>query len=293
MDHIKINRTIPQEVTSRKADTVTLLIFERTFLIMAPFPSPTSTWHSTAYASISPIRPAVSANGKVVVITGGGTGIGAGTARSFAEAGATRIALLGRREQPLLDTQADIARDFPSVDIFVAPTDITRRSEVDAAFANFIGSDKVNIVVSNAGSMGPSDSVEDAEEHSFLGAVQQTIQGSLFIAQAFLRHAAPNAVAINVSSSAAHLNFAPQFAAYSIAKAATVRLWDSVASAHPELSVFHTQPGVVDTDLNKEVGGAAAFGFEDQHRPGRYCLRRHGRGESGHGSRQSRAGNRR
>jgi len=44
---------------------------------------------------------------------------------------------------------------------------------------------------------------------------------------------------------------------------ATFRLWDSVAFAHPELSVFHTQPGVVDTDINKELGGVAALGQED------------------------------
>jgi len=59
------------------------------------------------------------------------------------------------------------------------------------------------------------------------------------------------------------LNIASGFAAYSIAKLATFRLWDSVAFAHPELSVFHTQPGVVDTDINKEVGGVAALGQED------------------------------
>lgn len=230
---------------------------------MAPFPSPTSTWHTTAYATISPIRPELSAVGKTVIITGGGTGIGAETARSFAEAGASRIALLGRREQPLLHTKASIESKFPGVEIFVASTDVTKKSEVDAAFANFIGRGRVDVVVSNAGAMGPSESVEDAEEHKFLGAIQKSIQGSLFVAQAFLRHAAANAVAINVCSSAAHLNFAPGFAAYSIAKLATFRLWDSVAFAHPELSVFHTQPGVVDTDMNKEIGGVAALGQED------------------------------
>jgi NAD(P)-dependent dehydrogenase (short-subunit alcohol dehydrogenase family) len=201
------------------------------------------------------------------VITGGGTGIGAATARSFAEAGAARIALLGRREQPLLDTQTAIQLAFPGVDVRFAPTDITKKSEVDAIFAKQFGDSKIDVLISNAGSMGPSESVMDAEEHSFLDAIQQTIQGSLLIAQAFLRHAALDAVAINVSSSAAHLNFAPQFAAYSIGKAATIRLWDSLAFGHPEVSVFHTQPGVIDTDLNKQVGGAAAFGFEDDGMP--------------------------
>jgi NAD(P)-dependent dehydrogenase (short-subunit alcohol dehydrogenase family) len=231
--------------------------------VMAPFPSPTSKWHTTAYASILPTRSELFTNGKTVIVTGGGTGIGAETARSFAQAGASRIALLGRREQPLLDTKASIMRRFPDVEVFVASTDITKKSEVDIAFTKFVGEGKVDVVVSNAGIMGPAESVKDADEHEFLEAIQQSIRGSLFVAQAFVRHAASDAVAINVSSSAAHLNFGPGFASYSIAKLAAFRIWDSLGFAYPELRVFHTQPGVVNTALNKELGGAAAFGFED------------------------------
>ena len=44
------------------------------------------------------------------------------------------------------------------------------------------------------------------------------------------------------------------------------RLWDSLAAANPELSVFHVQPGVVDTAMNKEAGGVEAVGFQDDGR---------------------------
>lgn len=198
-----------------------------------------------------------------MVVTGGGTGIGAETARYFAEAGASRIALLGRREQPLLDTKASIEQKYPGVEVFVASTDVTKKSEVDAAFAEFVGNGKVHVVVSNAAMIGPQDSVKNADDEKFLEAVHQNLKGSLFVAQAFLRHASTDAVAIDVSSSAAHVNFAPEFASYSIAKMAIIRLWDSLAFANPELSVFHIQPGVVDTAMNREAGGIAAAGFED------------------------------
>jgi len=85
----------------------------------------------------------------------------------------------------------------------------------------------------------------------------------LFVAQAFLRYALTDAVVIEVSSSAAHLNFAPEFASYSIAKLAVLRLWDSLAFANPDMSIFHIQPGVVDTAMNKEAGGIDAVGFSD------------------------------
>lgn len=198
-----------------------------------------------------------------MVVTGGGTGIGAETAGYFAEAGASRIALLGRREQPLLDTQASIEHKFADVEVFVASTDVTKKSEVDTAFASFVGNGKIDVLVSNAAMIGPQDPVKDADGDKFLEAIQQNLKGSLFVAQAFLRYASTDAVAIDVSSSAAHMNFAPQFASYSIAKLAIFRLWDSLAFANPEISVFHIQPGIVDTAMNKEAGGIEAIGFAD------------------------------
>lgn len=229
----------------------------------APFPSPTPTWRSNTYPSLSPTRPELSAKGKTILITGGGTGIGAETARHFAQAGASRIALLGRREQPLLSTAASISLAHPSVEVFTAATDVTKKTEVDAAFAQFVGDGKLHVVVSNAATTGPLEAVEDVDPDAFLDAITVNIKGSLFIAQAFLRYAAPDAVAIETSSSAAHLNFLPGFASYSVAKMAVFRLWDSLAFAHPDLSVFHVQPGVVDTDMNRAAGGAKAVGHQD------------------------------
>ncbi|KIW12357.1 hypothetical protein PV08_09634 [Exophiala spinifera] len=230
----------------------------------APFPSPTSKWHTDTYPSLSPTRPELSAKGKKVLITGGGTGIGAETSRHFAAAGASRIAILGRRKEPLLDTKASIENQFPGVDVFVASTDVTNKSEVDAAFKNFVGEGKLEILVHAAATIGPIDALELVEPEPFLEGIQSNLQGSLYVAQAFLRHASKDAVAIEVNSSAAHINFAPKFVSYSVAKLAQYRLWDAVAFANPEMSVFHVQPGVVDTDMNKAAGGVKAIGIEDQ-----------------------------
>lgn len=230
---------------------------------MAPFPSPTSKWHTETYDSISPSRPELSAKDKTVVVTGGGTGIGAETARFFAEAGASRIALLGRREQPLLDTKASIEHKFPHVDVFVAPTDVTNQKQVEAAFSTFACDKKIDVLISNAAIIGAQEPVSDVDPEKFLDAIQTNLRGSIYVAQAFLRYAATNAVVVEINSSAAHVNFAPKFAAYSVAKLAVFRLWDSLGYAHPEMSIFHIQPGVVDTDMNKEAGGVQAMGFAD------------------------------
>ena len=174
----------------------------------APFPSPTATWHTTGQPSGSPSRPELSAKGKNVLVTGGGTGIGAETARYFAAAGASRIALLGRRLQPLLDTKASLEANFAGIDIFVASTDVTNKSEVDAAFDDFLGQTKLHVLVSNAATIGAQDPVATVDGSKFVDAVLQNLRGSLNVAQAFARHATMDAVAIDVNSSAAHLNFA-------------------------------------------------------------------------------------
>lgn len=220
--------------------------------------------HTKTYQSISPTQPELSAKGKTMVVAGGGTGIGAETARYFAEAGSSRIALLGRREHPFLDTKASIEHKFADVEVFVASTDATKKSEVDAAFASFVGDGKIHVLVSNAAMIGPQDPVSDADGDTFIEAFEQNLRGSLFVAQAFLRYASMDAVAIDGSWFAAHLNLVPQFASYSIAKLAIFRLWDSLAFANPDLSVFHVQPGVVDAILSKEGGGIAIIGFEDE-----------------------------
>jgi NAD(P)-dependent dehydrogenase (short-subunit alcohol dehydrogenase family) len=243
----------------------------------APFPSATSTWHDTSYPSISVARPELSAANKSVLITGGGTGIGAATAHSFAQAGATRIAILGRREKPLLETKAAIEAKYPSVHVFTAPTDVTNKDEVDSAFAKFLqdGKQTLDVLVHSAAIIGPLDPAATVAAPDFLAAVTANLSGALNVLQAFKRYATPGAaVAIDINSGAAHISFGPGFAAYSVSKMAVYRLFDSFGQANVGngVRVYHLQPGSVDTDMNRQAGGVAAIGVED-HREYTVCLR--------------------
>lgn len=230
------------------------------------FPSPTKTFHTTAYPSLSPTRPELSQKGKTVLITGGGTGIGAGIAHAFAEAGASRIALLGRREQPLLDTKASIEKQYPGVQVFTQSTDGTKVDQVNAAFEAFVPLDsgkKIDVVVSNAAVPGPLGPFLAVSDEDFLGGVTGNITLAWNLARAFLPRAAPDATVIDVNSSASHMLFMDGFGSYSVAKWANVRLWQLVQFNNPGLAVYSIQPGVVETDMNKAVGGTKAIGHED------------------------------
>ena len=225
-----------------------------------PFPSPTKRWHTKAQPSGDPTRPEVSAKGKSVIITGGGnTGIGGETARYFAAAGASRMALLGRREQPLLDNKAFIEDKYPGVEIVTMSTDVTKQAEVEEAFAQFARKGKIDVLIHTAAVIGPKEIVAGAEGEDYLDAIQANLAGAFWVARSFVKHAAPDAVAVAVNSWAAHLSLNDTFSSYCVAKLAVYRLWDTVAIANPQLSIFHTQPGVILTEMNLKVGGAKSF----------------------------------
>ena len=228
-----------------------------------PFPAPTKIYRDNTYPTLSPTRPELSAKGKTVIVTGGGSGIGAETARYFAEAGAARVGIVGRRKQPLLDTKASIEARFPNTEVIAVPTDVTKKSDVDAAFAKIVGSGKLHVLISGAAVAGPQDAIDVADADDFLSSIDANIRTALWLARAFLRYAVPNAVVVDINSSGAHLRFGDVFGAYSISKGAVFRLWQKVADGRPELSVFHIQPGVVDTAMNREAGGIEAVGAED------------------------------
>jgi hypothetical protein len=65
--------------------------------------------HRSSYPDISPSNPILSATGKVILITGGGSGIGKAIAIAFSEAQAAVVVLIGRTEAHLRATQAELS----------------------------------------------------------------------------------------------------------------------------------------------------------------------------------------
>src|SRR4051812_16410327 len=101
------------------------------------FPSPTKTWHSTSYSSISPSRPELSLAGKYVVITGGGSGIGLAISHSFALAGTSKIAIIGRRSDVLAKAAASIHNLVgDKTKVFTVSADVSSREQIDQAFSD-------------------------------------------------------------------------------------------------------------------------------------------------------------
>ncbi|MEM3086497.1 MAG: SDR family oxidoreductase [Halobacteria archaeon] len=88
--------------------------------------------------------------GRTVLVTGGGTGIGAATARRLAAAGA-RVALMGRRPGPLESVAREIRKERRGGRVVAVPGDVSKPAEVQSCVARAekaLG--PVDILVNNA-----------------------------------------------------------------------------------------------------------------------------------------------
>jgi NAD(P)-dependent dehydrogenase (short-subunit alcohol dehydrogenase family) len=220
------------------------------------FKSFTRTWHSHSYPAILPSRPELSAAGKVVFITGGGSGIGKATAIAFAQAGAKVVAIFGRRIENLRLAAEEVSKAnlAGTTTVVIENVDISQRLALETAFANAsnkAGGAKVDIFVNNAGSLKPLSPLATYDEKELRESIEGNLMGSFNAVQTVVPLLAPKAKILNISSGIAHINPIPGFWAYASLKLAIVKMFDFLQAEHPDLSVFNIQPGVVATELNQ------------------------------------------
>ncbi|PNP77067.1 hypothetical protein FNYG_09680 [Fusarium nygamai] len=207
------------------------------------------------YSSIDPTRPELSAAGKFVAITGGGTGIGRSIAIAFAQAGASTIAILGRRLDRLETAAAEIAKASggkPNV-IFEA-VDISQRSKLDAAVTNLVKKAdgvKIDILISNAGVSPDVGAVVGFDEAEFRRGIELNVIGAFNTLQSFGPFLTSNAYIFNTSTGMVHLRPIAQGWAYTAVKAAVFKMFEYLQDDNPEWHVVQIQPGVIRTELNE------------------------------------------
>ena len=93
----------------------------------------------------------MSLDGKVVVVTGGGTGIGLGIATAFVGEGC-RVIITGRRLEKLEQAQADLLKSLPDNPIEIHSCDVSDRARVQKMFGQIRDQHGfVDILVNSAG----------------------------------------------------------------------------------------------------------------------------------------------
>jgi NAD(P)-dependent dehydrogenase (short-subunit alcohol dehydrogenase family) len=183
-------------------------------------------------------------DGKVALITGGGTGIGLATAREFAREGA-EVYITGRRK-PELD--AAVASIGPAVTAIQA--DITKPKDLDRIYGQ-IGQEKghVDIVFANAGVADEIPFGSITEEH-FDKVFGTNVKGLVFTAQKALP-LMPDGGTIILTGSDVSIKGYPSTSVYSATKAAVrsfARTWTTDLKDRG-IRVNVVSPGPVDTPL--------------------------------------------
>lgn len=154
-------------------------------------------------------------------MSGGGTGIGAATARRLAAAGA-RVVVMGRRAGPVEEVAAEIG-GLACVGDAAAPADAERA--VALATAELGGLD---VLIANAGGDGSAAAL-DVDDGLWEAVLRSNLTSSFVLARAALPALAERSGAIVVVSSIAGLFAIPDDVGYTSAKHALVGLTRSLA----------------------------------------------------------------
>ena len=221
---------------------------------MARWPSYTKVWHTSPYSSISPSRPELSLAGRSVVITGGGSGIGASIAQSVALAGASKIAIIGRRTQALSDISAKIKNLVGSkTQVFTFSADVANKEQVDAAFSQItthFDENPLDILINNAGFFTGLRPLGTETVEEWTTNFDVNVKGVYLITTAFIARARPDATIINISTAITHLSPFPGFTSYAATKLAGAKMMDYVRQENPQMFVVNVHPGQVgETDM--------------------------------------------
>jgi NAD(P)-dependent dehydrogenase (short-subunit alcohol dehydrogenase family) len=198
-------------------------------------------------------------SGRVALITGASSGLGAQFARTLSKAGAA-VVLAARRVERLKTLRAEI--EAAGGDAHVVGLDVTDQGSIKAAVAHTeteMGS--IDILVNNAG-VSATQRLLDVTQQDFDFVFDTNIRGAFFMAQevgkrmiARAKGAAPGTFIggriVNIAS-VAGLRTMPQIGVYSMSKAAVIHMTRVMAQewGRYDINVNALCPGYIDTDIN-------------------------------------------
>lgn len=198
-------------------------------------------------------------SGRIALVTGASSGLGAQFARTLARAGAG-VVLASRRVEKLKELRARIEGD--GGDAHVVELDVTRHESIKAAVAHAeteMGS--IDILVNNSG-VSTTQRLQDVQPQDYDFIFDTNVKGAFFVAQevgkrmiARARGEAPGSFTggriINIASMAG-LKVLPQIGAYCMSKAAVVQMTKAMALEWGRfgINVNAICPGYIDTEIN-------------------------------------------
>jgi NAD(P)-dependent dehydrogenase (short-subunit alcohol dehydrogenase family) len=198
-------------------------------------------------------------SGRVALVTGASSGLGAQFARTLSRAGAA-VVLASRRVEKLKELRAQIEAE--GGDAHVVALDVTSMDSIRAAVAHAeteMGA--IDILINNSG-VSTTQRLQDVAEADFDFIFDTNVKGAFFVAQevgkrmlARAKGAAPGTYTggriINIASMAG-LKVLPQIGAYCMSKAAVIQMTRAMALEWGRFGINTNAicPGYIDTEIN-------------------------------------------
>lgn len=197
-------------------------------------------------------------NGKIALITGGGTGIGKAAAIGFAREGA-KVVICGRREEPLKEVVAEIVKNGGEATYFAC--DVRKSELVDKLVQDATDKyDRIDILFNNAG-ISLSNPIEATTDEEVNELLDINVKGEFWALRAVIRQMkkqGSGGAIINMSAMAGLIG-RPWRSAYCASKGAILSMTRSIAMevAKDNIRVNSICPGTIDTDMTRETLRAA------------------------------------
>ncbi len=202
---------------------------------------------------------------KVALITGGGTGIGAATARLFASEGAS-VVVTGRRSAPI----EAVASEVGGVAVSGDTSDPAHVEEAVATAISAYGG--IDVVVASAG-VGFEGAVADLDVDVWRRTLEINVNGPMLVSRAALPSMLERGGgSIVLVASTSGMASAPASAAYDVSKAALIALARSIAVSYGPRRVRANAlcPGWVTTPMGDEdmdaLGASRGLTREEAYR---------------------------
>lgn len=194
--------------------------------------------------------------GKVAIVTGGGTGIGRAIAERFVADGAY-VCITGRRAEMLREA----ASSLPAERLRICPADVSDPADVERIVESALSFGRgLHILVNNAGADQPMAGVVDLDLAAWNRVLEVNLTGPFLTMKAAIPHMieAGGGSITNIASLAALVN-PPRLPAYCASKGGLVSLSKQVAVDYGVYKVRCNVvcPGATMTDMF--AGGMTAF----------------------------------
>ncbi|KZV66189.1 NAD(P)-binding protein [Peniophora sp. CONT] len=187
---------------------------------------------------------------KVIIVTGGSTGIGATAALFYAKAGA-KVIIVARRIEKLEQCKKNIEKDDPDAQVLTMVGDISDPEVGKRAVKTAVDTyGRLDIVLANQFSImgGAMGRFGDKDPASWWHTQEVNVRGTMNIIHPAIPELLKTKGQIVVTSSQGAHQRITTFADYQISKHTLNRFVEFLALDYPELAVYAVSPGVVQTE---------------------------------------------